>query len=209
VVSVQELRALRPARCVCCHVDGVHLLLYKFYQRIIYYSPVCFALCPSLITTNPILCFYEHVSVIQNYPLPSIATVSSVAPFLPYNASHLTLSCLYFAVNWMDRFLTASRNVDQWSVSRVSWIQPTACHVSSRSPLILCQSRTGFESRTSHDLKWDTIRTLWLRVQIGIKEGSVNYRLLDTLFFTYINCLCISWKSFLLNLSYFAQSEDI
>jgi hypothetical protein len=55
----------------------------------------------------------------------------------------------------------------------------------------------------------ETIRTLWLRVQIGIKEDSVNYRLLDTLFFTYINCLCISWKSFLLNLSYFAQSEDV
>jgi hypothetical protein len=54
----------------------------------------------------------------------------------------------------------------------------------------------GSSPRTSHDMKWDTIRTLWLRVQIGIREDSVNYRLLDTLFFTYINYLCISWKRF-------------
>jgi hypothetical protein len=55
----------------------------------------------------------------------------------------------------------------------------------------LCQSRTGFESQTSHDLKWDTIRTLWLRVQISIKEDSVNYRLLDMLFFTYKLSICV------------------
>jgi hypothetical protein len=56
---------------------------------------------------------------------------------------------------------------------------------------VLCQSRTGFESRTSHDLKWDTIQTLWLRVQIGIKEYIVNYRLLDALFFTYKLSICV------------------
>jgi hypothetical protein len=74
----------------------------------------------------------------------------------------------------------------------------------------LCQSRTGFESRTSHDLKWDTIRTLWLWVQISTKEDSDKYRLLDTLFFTYVlSIYVLGEKGFLLNLSYFAQSENV
>jgi hypothetical protein len=64
-------------------------------------------------------------------------------------------------------------------------------HMGFERIIILCQSRTGFETRTSHYLKWDTIRTLWLRVQIGIKEDSVNYRLLDTLFFTYKLSICV------------------
>jgi hypothetical protein len=53
------------------------------------------------------------------------------------------------------------------------------------------QKRVRVPDESGHEVRHDPDILASSPDRYSLREGSVNYRLLDTLFFTYINYLCI------------------